>query len=439
MSDENSSGTISRRKFLQNSATVAGGAFASTLPGRSRAGHTVSDTITVALVGCGGRGTGAATQALRTEGPVELVAMADTFRDKLDESYKNLMQIEDVKGSVNVTEARKYVGFNAYKKAIADADVVILATPPAFRPFHFEAAVQAGKHVFMEKPMASDAPGVRKIMDTGKLADRKGLSVVGGLQFRYDKGYQELVSRITDGVIGDVMSAKVNYLIGDVTLHERQPGESELEFQMRNWHHFIWLWAGAPAGLTIHYTDIVNWVKDSYPVRAQANGGRTQGKGAEHGDVFDHFYIEYTYADGTTLHSQTRHVNNCWISTGETFQGTGGTASRRNGIKDLKGDTIWDGPPEDNPNPYQLEHDKLFESIRSGEPINDTDRCARSTMTSILGRMAAHSGKVVEWDEAMNSNVSLVPESMTFDAEPPVRPDADGRYPIPIPGKTTVV
>lgn len=439
MSNDNHSGTISRRKFLRNSATVAGGAFASTLPGRSDARHAVSDTITVALVGCGGRGTGAVTQALRTEGPVELVAMADAFRDKLDESYQNLMEIEDVKGSVNVPEDRKYVGFNAYREAIADADVTILATPPAFRPFHFEAAVQAGKHVFMEKPMACDAPGVRRIMGTGKLADRKGLTVVGGLQFRYDRGYQELVSRINDGAIGDIVSAKVNYLIGDVSLHERRPGESELEFQMRNWHHFTWLWAGAPAGLTIHYTDIINWVKESYPVRAQANGGRTLGKGAEHGDVFDNFYIEYTYADGTTLHSQTRHVNNCWISTGEKFQGTGGTASRRSGIKDLEGNTRWGGPSEDNPNPYQIEHDVLFESVRTGEPVNDTDRCARSTMTAILGRMAAHSGKVVEWDAALNSDVKLVPENMTFDSKPPVQPDANGHYPIPVPGKTTVV
>jgi predicted dehydrogenase len=365
--------------------------------------------------------------------------MADTFRDKLDESYQNLMETEDVKGSVNVPEERKYVGFNAYKRAIADADVAILATPPAFRPLHFEAAVQAGKHVFMEKPMASDAPGVRKLMEAGKRADRKGLSVVAGLQFRYDRGYQELVSRLNDGAIGQIISAKVNYLIGDVSLHERQPDETELEFQMRNWHHFTWLWAGAPAGLTIHYTDIVNWVKDSYPVRAQANGGRTPGKGPEHGDVFDSFYVEYTYDDGTTLHSQTRHVNNCWISTGEKFHGTAGIASRRNGITDPQGNSLWDGPADDNPSQYQLEQDEFFASIRAGEPINDTDRAARSTMTSILGRMAAHSGKVVEWNEALNSHRSLVPAHLTFDSDPPVRPDADGNYPVPVPGKTTVV
>lgn len=431
---------LSRRRFIRNSAALVGGAYVSSLPVSAGAYVSGSETLKIGLVGCGGRGTGAAVQALRTEGPVELVAMADIFRDELDESYENLMKVDDVKEFVKVPEDRKFIGFDAYQKAIAEADVVILATPPGFRPKHFEACIEAGKHVFMEKPLSSDAPGIRRLLKAGKLADEKNLSVVVGLQNRYHEGYQELVKRLAGGEIGDIHSARCKYLIGGLTLHPKLPGQTELEFQLRNWHYFNWLWAGAPAGLMIHYTDIVHWAKGMYPVRAQGVGGRAALHSPDHGDIYDHFYIEYEYEDGSILHSEIRHIDGTWNHTGIDFQGTKGSAVMKEPvIRSLAGEVLWRYRNPDAPNPYQKEHDELFASIRSGKPINDTEWGTMSSMASILGRMAAHSGKVIEWDEAFNSDLELVPDDLTFDSVPPVLPDQHGRYPVPVPGQAKVV
>ena len=392
-----------RRDFLKDSAKMSGGVLLSSTLGNTAGAWTFADSpIKIALIGCGSRGAGAVLNALSAKGNAVLVAMADVFKDKLDETYDTLLKVGRIKEFVKVPDNQKFVGFDAYQKAIACADVVLLVTPPAFRPLHFEAAVKAGKHVFMEKPLASDAPGIRQILETGKEASRKNLKVVVGLQNRYDPGYQEMVKKLKEGAIGRIISATDYYLIGPVTLIPRQPGQTEMEFQMRNWRYFNWLWAGSPAGLQIHNTDIVNWVKGSYPIRAQGMGGRSSLNGPDQGDIFDHFYIEYEYADGSKLNSQIRHISGTWNKGGATFQGATGSASLQAGIKNAKGEQIWRNPNKDSENAYQIEHDVLFKAIRNNTPLNDTEWGAMSTMTTILGRMAVHSGKMVEWDEALN-------------------------------------
>jgi predicted dehydrogenase len=441
MSQDNQSNSFpGRRDFLKGSAAIVGGALInSTLTGKANAWTLRTDPIKIALIGCGSRGAGAVLNALSANANAVLVAMADVFRDKLDETYATLLKVSRIKNFVKVPENQKFTGFDAYQKAIACADVVLLVTPPAFRPAQFEAAVKAGKHVFMEKPLASDAPGIRQILETGKEASRKNLKVVVGLQNRYDPGYQEMVKKLQEGAIGKIISATDYYLIGPVTNIPRQSGQTEMEFQMRNWRYFNWLWAGSPAGLQIHNTDVVNWVKDAYPVRAQGMGGQSSLKGPDYGDIFDHFYIEYEYADGTKLNSQIRHIGGTWNKGGANFQGANGTASLQAGIKSYNGKQIWRNSNKDSENAYQIEHDALFTAIRNNTPLNDTEWGAKSTMTTILGRMAVHSGKMVEWDEALNSTLTLMPDKFAWDAEPPVKPDKNGNYPVPVPGLSPVI
>ncbi len=427
-----------RRDFLKGSAAILGGVFiSSALPvdvGESAGGN---DKLKIALIGCGSRGAGAAVNALRTKRNVELVAMADVFRDRLDTTYEAITHIEDIKNLINVPEENKFIGFDAYEKAIALADVVLLVTPAAFRPMHFEAAVNAGKHVFMEKPLASDAPGLRKVLAAGELAKNKNLKVLVGLQNRYDPNFAELVGKLKAGAIGNIVSMTDYYLIGPVNQVMRQPGQTEIQYQLRNWRYFNWIWAGSPAGLQIHNTDIVNWVKGSYPVRAQGMGGRSALKGPEHGNIFDHFFIEYEYADGTRLYSQIRHIAGTWNKGGASFLGTKGTASLKGGIKDVKGNQIWKGSNDGDA--FQIEHDKFFAAIHNNKPMNDTQWGAMSTMTTIMGRMAVHSGKMVEWDEALNSELTLVPEKFSWDMEAPAKPDEKGNYPVPVPGQSLVI
>lgn len=429
---------ISRRKFLGSSAALLSGALVSPLPVSASAHVKGSDTLKIALIGCGARGAGAVRDAIQTEGPVELVAMADVFRDQIDRSYDNLKRVDHIKDHIKVPEENKFVGLDSYKDAIGLADVVILASPPAFRPFHFEAAVRAGKHVFMEKPLASDAPGVRKILAAGEMADQNDLKVIVGLQNRYGNPQNELIRRIKEGDIGDLTSARCQYLISGITLIPRERDQTEMEYQLRNWRHFCWLWAGSPAALTIHMTDIVNWAKDSHPVRAFGTGGRSVFRGPERGDIFDNFYIEFEYSDGIRLHSVTRHFESGWNNRGCYFQGTEGTANYTAGqntdIKNLKGEVVWRHQDQNDPSPFQVEHDVLFAAIREGKPHNDTKWGANSTMTDIMGRMAVHSGQMIEWDEALNSDVVLVPENLSFDSQPPALPKEDGSYPIPVPG-----
>ncbi len=432
---------FTRREFCKTSAFAGGGLLAATLPVTASAHVAGSDTIKVALVGCGGRGTGAAIQALSTEFPVQLVAMADAFQDRLDKSLNSINEeFQGDKKKVKVKDKNKYVGFEAYKPAIDQADVVILTTPPGFRPEHFEYAVSQGKHIFMEKPVATDAPGVRRVLKAAQVAKEKQLNVVVGLQRHYQTSYNMVYDQLKAGAIGKITSGQVYWNSAGVWVKERQPGQSELEYQMRNWYYYVWLCGDHILEQHIHNIDVANWFVGEYPASAQGMGGREVRKGPEFGEIFDHHFVEFVYPSGAIIASQCRHQPNTMSRVTEVFQGTKGTIDMSsNSITTWDGQEILKHNDRKDPNPYQVEHDKLFASIQNGEVISDAENGAYSTLTAIMGRMATYSGQVISWDEALNSEMSLVPANLTWDSEPPVKPDKDGLYEIPVPGKTKVL
>ena len=438
----------SRRDFVKNTTLLAGGLIAA--PAISKAANYFSgeaDTIKIALIGCGGRGTGAAMQALLSKQNVKLVAMADAFRDRLDKAY-NALTADDisewvgkkgnVKASVDVPEDRKFVGFDAYLKAIPLADVVILTTPPGFRPIHFEEAIKRNKHVFMEKPVATDPAGVLKVLASAEQAKQKKLNVVVGLQRHYQNSYRELFNR--KNLIGDITSAQAWWNNDGVWVNPRKEGQTEMEYQMRNWYYFVWLCGDHICEQHIHNLDVINWFKGGYPVKAQGMGGRQVRKGKDHGEIFDHHYVEYQYADGSILNSQCRHIPGTMSKVDELLIGTKGKIyCGASNIKDLSGKTLYQYQYDRSkePDPYQVEHDELFAAIAKGEyKFADAENGAKSTMTAILGRLATYTGKVVEWDKALNSGLDLHPKEYDWNATPPVVPGADGYYPIATPGVT---
>jgi predicted dehydrogenase len=428
-----------RREFLKTSSLIAGGLMAAPLMSGANYFSGGSDVIKVALVGCGGRGTGAAVQALSTKQNVQLVAMADAFKDRLDNSYNDILEaLEDKKDRVQVKEENKFVGFEGYKQAIALADVVILTTPPGFRPIHFEEAVNKGKHVFMEKPVATDPAGIQKVLLAAEKAKAQKLNVVVGLQRRYQSSYRELLKRVQDGAIGDITSAQAWWNNDGVWVNPRKAGQTEMEYQMRNWYYFVWLCGDHIAEQHIHNIDVVNWAKNAYPVKAQGMGGREVRVGKEYGEIFDHHFVEFHYADGTILNSQCRHQKGTMSKVDELLIGTKGKVFCGNAvIKDNKGGLLYQFDKKQENQPYQNEHDELFAAIAKGEYIfSDTENGAKSTMTTILGRMATYSGQVIEWDKAMNSGINLMPSAFAFDAAPPVKPDANGMYAAAKPGVT---
>ncbi len=450
MKKDESPGSVTRREFVKGSAAVVGGLMAAQFPLAASAYRSVDDTIRVGLVGCGGRGTGAAMQALMTGPNVKLVAMADAFRDRLDESLTNLAdpesgdwsggEFEEYLSRIEVPEENKFVGFGGYEEVIPLVDVVILATPPGFRPLHFESAVEAGRHVFMEKPVATDAPGVRQVLASAEKAKQKQLNVVVGLQRHYQTEYREWVSRIHDGVIGEIVAGRVYWNGEGVWVHPRKPGQTEMEYQMRNWYYFNWLCGDHIVEQHIHNIDVANWVKQAHPVRAQGQGGRAVRTGPDSGEIYDHHFVEFEYGDGTFIQSQCRHIPGCMNRVSEAFQGTHGTAPSPGQLLDQWGHPIYRHRGKDDPSPYQVEHDELFAAIAAGEyRFADAENGAIATMTAIMGRMATYSGRVVEWEEALASTTSLLPERFAFDADPPVMPDEDGRYPVPVPGITSAV
>jgi predicted dehydrogenase len=399
------------------------------------------DVIKVAVIGCGGRGTGAAVQALMSKQNVKIVAMADAFRDRLDECYKNVSGElasagAGTKGTLDVPEERKFVGFDGYLKAIPLADVVILATPPGFRPIHFEEAVKQGKHIFMEKPVATDPAGVQRVLAAAKIAKQKKLNVVVGLQRHYQDSYRALFAK--KDMIGDITSMQAWWNNDGVWTRPRKAGQTEMEYQMRNWYYFVWLCGDHITEQHIHNLDVINWFKVGYPVKAQGFGGRQVRKSKEHGEIFDHHYVEFHYADGSILNSQCRHMPGTSSKVDELLVGTKGKiycdAAR---ITDLRGKTIFQFDKSKERNPYQTEHDELFAAIAKGEyKYADAENGAYSTMTSILGRMATYSGQIIDWDKAINSGLNLHPSVYAFDAAAPVNPGPDGFYPVPVPGVT---
>ncbi|MBW3541642.1 MAG: Gfo/Idh/MocA family oxidoreductase [Planctomycetes bacterium] len=434
----------SRREFLRTAGAAAIGA---TMLSGYRAAHGAyagnDETIRVGLVGCGSRGAGAAAQALSTTGPVKLVAMADAFDDRLNDSLRGIHAAmgDRAKERVDVPEERRFTGFDAYQKVIdSGVDLVILATPPGFRPIHFEAAVKAGKHVFMEKPVATDAPGVRQVLAAVEEAKAKNLKVGVGLQRHHEETYLETIDRIKNGEIGDVIALRVYWNGGGVwdPRVTREQVQSEMEYQMRNWYYYNWLCGDHIVEQHIHNLDVGCWVKDAYPVQANGMGGREVRTESKYGEIFDHHNVQYEFADGSWMFSECRHIRNCWNSVSEHAHGSQGVAN-------ISGSSIATNSGEKwrfkgkSPNPYQQEHDDLFAAIRNDTPYNEGEYGAKSTLVAIMGRMATYSGKIITWDEALHSEHSIMPKQFAWDAEPPTLPGPDGHYPIPVPGVTKVV
>jgi predicted dehydrogenase len=429
----------SRRNFVKTSSLLTGGLLAAPFLSSANYFSGADDVIKIALIGCGGRGTGATVQALSTKQNVRLVAMADAFKDRLEDSLKNINEaLEGKKDRVQVKEENKFTGFDAYKKAIAMADVVILTTPPGFRPIHFEEAVNQNKQIFMEKPVATDPNGIRRVLKAAEIAKAKKLNVVVGLQRRYQNSYRELIKRVHDGAIGDIVSAQAWWDNDGVWVHPRQPGWTEMEYQMRNWYYFVWLCGDHITEQHIHNLDVINWAMEGYPVQAQGMGGREVRKGKDYGQIFDHHFVEFHYGNGAILNSQCRHQKGTMSKVDELLIGTKGKVFCDDArITDTKGKLIYQYDLKQENQPYQTEHDELFEAVAKGEfKFWDAERGAKSTMTSILGRLATYTGQVVDWDKAINSGLNIMPAVYDFNAQPPVLPDAAGNYPVAVPGVT---
>jgi predicted dehydrogenase len=432
-----------RREFVKTAGLASGAILAAPLMSNANFFSGANDVIKVALIGCGGRGTGAAVQALRSKQNVKLVAMADAFKDRIDSAYKAITGdlseagiSGDITKMIDVPEERKFVGFDAYKQAIALADVVILTTPPGFRPLHFEEAVNQNKHIFMEKPVATDPEGIKKVLAAAAVAKSKKLNVVVGLQRHYQNSYRELFKR--KDMIGEITSAQAWWNNDGVWVNQRKEGQTEMEYQMRNWYYFNWLCGDHITEQHIHNIDVINWFKGAYPVKAQGMGGREVRKGKDNGEIFDHHYVEFHYADGSILNSQCRHIKNTMSKVDELIVGTKGKIfCGAANIRDHKGGLLYQFDRKTENDPYQSEHDELFAAIAKGEyKFADAENGAKSTMTSILGRMATYSGKLVEWDKALNCGLNLQPTAYSWDTLPKSLPDANGQYKIAVPGVT---
>ncbi len=424
-----------RRDFLKSGAAALLAAPFLELRAAGAAQAKGDAELKIALVGCGGRGTGAASNALSTNGATKLVAVADAFEDRIQDSLSNLAP--SFKDRVDVPPERRFVGFDGYQKAIdSGVDVVILTTPPGFRPMHFEYAVAKGKHVFMEKPVAVDGPGVRQVLAAAEEAKKKNLKVGVGLQRHHDPKYIETMARIHDGAIGDIVALRAYWNSSGVWVRPRQPGQTEMEYQMRNWYYFNWLCGDHIVEQHIHNLDVANWVMNGYPVEAQGQGGRQVRTGIDHGEIYDHHFVEFTYATGAKLLSQCRHIPGTWEDVSEHAHGTLGSSDVSGGRITMRGgkgkDWRWRG---DGADPYQAEHDHFFDAVRQDKPHHEAENGAYASLTSIMGRMATYSGQVVTWKQALESELAYRPTAYDFHADPPSKPDANGRYPIALPGQ----
>ncbi|MDD4269275.1 MAG: Gfo/Idh/MocA family oxidoreductase [Pirellulales bacterium] len=422
----------SRRDFLKASAAAAIGSLA--IAPRVHAGG--DDILRVGLVGCGGRGCGAAVNALNADPQAKLVAMADLFDDKVQNGRKMIAKAKP--GQTDVSDEQCFVGFDGYKNVLAaDVDVVLIATASRFHPEYFAAAVAAGKHVFIEKPHFIDAPGMHAVDATCKQAEEKGLCVMSGLCWRYDRGVQETVKRILDGAIGKIVAIQECYLRTPYRLMTRPEGLTELQWQLRNWYHFNWLSGDDVLQSLIHNLDKTSWMTDERPpVSAFAVGGRSQCVEPHFGDQFDHTAICYEYDDGLRVYGFSRAQAGVWNETSDNILGTKG---RCNLLKNrIEGETNWqyEGPTASM---YDEEHVALFQAIRAGKPLSCRRYMINSTMLGLLGRMTGYTGKKITWEEAINSKEVLGPAQLDWDTQPPILPGDDGTYACPIPGITPFV
>jgi len=427
---------VPRRSFLRGTSAAL-----AALPIARFAHAQSSGDLKLAMVGGGGRGTGAGNQALKAYKGVKLVAIAELYKDRADLAIQNISTQNP--GQVDVPEDRRFIGFDAYKKAIAASDVVILATPCTFRPMMFEEAIKQGKHVFMEKPVAVDAPGARKVLELAAEAKKKGLKVGVGLQRRHKPGYEEIIKRIQDGALGAHQYYRCYWNMGSArALVPRKEGMSELEFQLRNQFYFAWQCGDIIVDQGLHNLDVISWIKGAYPINARGMGGAEVRKGKDAGALYDHFNIEYEYADGTRLFQANRQVPGCWAYVAETAHGSDGSAEMVNDRNTfiIRGKNQWRRPDEEKRiDPYQKEHDDLFAAIIGNQDYNEAERGALSTLSVIMGRSAAYSGKEVTWEEMMKTEKVMAPIIKSFDDEPPVKPNENGEYPLPIPGKFEAV
>lgn len=442
----------SRRDFLTTSGgAMAGLALAAPLAAPRPGYAAEANTIRVGLVGCGGRGTGAAANALSTKGPTLLVAMADVFPLRIASSHEALRK--DHSAQLDVSPDRRFIGFGAYRQvidAVGKGGLVILATPAAFRPMHLEYAVSRGVHVFMEKSFAVDAPGVRRVLRAGEVAAKSHLKIASGLMWRHDPAREEVVKRIHDGAIGEVLLLRTYRNHGPVGFQPKQPGQSELAHQIANYSCFNWLNASFFVDWLIHNIDVCCWAKNAWPVNAQGQGARVSRGDPD--QMLDQYSVEYAFGDGSRLLAQGRHIAGCWDIFSDFAHGSRGSAVLMENLAAAKSriyrnqvmtpaNLVWrhEGPTVD---PYQREHDLLFEAIRNDTPYNETERAAQACLVSIMGRMAAESGAMIRYEDAVASDLELAPglEQITsLDSPAPVLPDAHGRYPVPVPGQTKVL
>jgi predicted dehydrogenase len=419
---------LSRREFLDRSTAVA---VAATGLSVARSAYAAgSDQIKLALIGAGGRGSGAVANALSTKANFKLWAVADAFPERLERSLKALGT--RFKDRIDVPAERRFFGLDGALQAIqSGADMVVLCEPPGFRPEHFEAAVKAGKQIFMEKPIAVDGPGYRRVLAANVEAKKKGLIVGVGHHLRHEVKHREVVKRVRDGVLGQIKFLRAYFNTGDLWTRPRQPEDTEVMYQVRNWYHFTWLSGDHIVEQHVHDLDVANWLMgDAHPVRANGMGGRQVRIGKKYGEIFDHHAVEFEYADGTRLFSFCRQIPGCWGSFSEHAHGTKGEVNiEGHGRAVIRVEGQEPVRLERGPDGHQLEWDDLVAAMQAGRPYNELDTVAPGTMTAILGRMATYSGKVVEWDEAVNSSLALGPSNLAH-------PGPDGIYPCAIPGAT---
>jgi myo-inositol 2-dehydrogenase/D-chiro-inositol 1-dehydrogenase len=414
--NESSPRLTNRRDFIKTSALAGGALASSSLFSEKLLAAEKTGTLRVGLIGCGGRGSGAASQALKADKDAVLTAMGDAFEDQLQKSLQTLQK--DQPDKVKVTPDKCFVGLDAYQKVIdSGVDVVLLATPPGFRPTHLKAAVAAGKHIFCEKPMATDATGVRSVMESVKLAKEKNLSLVAGFCWRYEGARREFYQRIHDGAIGDIRSIYATYYTGRVkpmpAPEERPAGVGDLEWQLRNWYNFVWLSGDGYVEQACHSVDKVAWaMRDVPPLKAVAVGGRQSPN--NQGNIFDHMFVVYEYPDELRAFVGQRQMGDTYSDNSDYLMCAAGSGKIQGWqAPHYTGKESWryHGPKTDM---YQEEHNQLFASIRSGQPINDGVRMAQSTLMGIMGRMAAYTGQEITWDQALNSEEKLVPDELDW-------------------------
>lgn len=409
---------VSRRHFVKSGSALT----AAALAGAPRVHAGGQDTITVGVIGCGGRGTGAMENVLDSAPNVRIISMGDMFPDRLRGARKQLA--DSKREGFKVTDDTAFTGFDAYKKVLdSGCQMVILATPPGFRPMHFKAAIEAGKHVFFEKPVAVDPAGVRTVLEYGKIAKEKKLAVVTGTQRRHEGSYVETMKRIKDGAIGEVVAGRCYWNSAGVWVRPRGENQSDMEYQLRNWYYFPWLCGDHIVEQHVHNLDVMQWAMGANPVKATAVGGRQVRVEPQFGVIYDHFGVDYEYPNGVHVMSMCRHWNNTPSNVSEAVQGTKG---RSNCATVIDGQNAWRYQGK-HKNPYVQEHTDLIESIRKGEPLNEAEQIAHSTLVAIMGREAAYTGKVVTWDQILNSPMNLMPEKLEFGPLPEPK--------VPMPGK----